>query len=166
MFAGGSYGDPKLLIPAKRAGRHRTVGMGRDNQLDVMASVQVELVDHAVSAGTARAAIVEACRRWHLSELVDSAGLLVSELVTNAIRHAEPPISLLIARPSTDMLRVEVADHSSDPPEADLYPDTETPGGRGLLIVDSFATRWGYQPVGNGKIVWFELASKPATTQP
>lgn len=131
--------------------------MGEDDEHGPTAGRWFDLVDHASSASSARAAVADACRRWRLFELVDTASLLVSELVTNALLHAQPPIGLRITKPSAGLLHIEVADHSPDLPEADLHPDTSTPGGRGLFIVDSLATRWGYRPDGRGKTVWFEL---------
>lgn len=131
--------------------------MGEDDQTGVATGGWFALAAHAQSAGIARAAVADACRRWHLLDLVDTASLLVTELVTNAVRHAQPPIGLRIARPAEGLLHVEVADHSLRPPKPDLDPDTATLSGRGLFLVDALASRWGYRPDGHGKTVWFEL---------
>lgn len=85
--------------------------------------------------------------------------LLVSELVTNAILHAGPPVTLR-ARRDGALLRVEVHDGAPAPPV--LNPQS-TPGatpserGRGLFLVASLADRWGWEDLATGKAVWFEL---------
>jgi len=85
--------------------------------------------------------------------------LLVSELVTNAIRHAQPPLSLRAATLGPG-LRVEVHDGAPDPPvlatQATL-DDEPTESGRGLFLVASLADRWGWDGHSTGKAVWFEL---------
>lgn len=131
--------------------------MGEDQPPGVAAGGWIDLVDHVTSASAARAAVADACRRWCLPELIDTATLLVSELVTNALHHGQPPLGLHITRRAAGLLHIEVADSSPDPPTPDLHPDTSTPGGRGLFIVESLAARWGYRPDGQGKRVWFEL---------
>jgi len=84
------------------------------------------------------------------------AALLVSELTTNAIRHAETHFSLC-ADVTPFALRVEVADGTSDPPVV-MTPDPEQPGGRGMLLVSQLADNWGTEPITDGKLVWFELS--------
>lgn len=94
-----------------------------------------------------------------LSELVDVVELLVTELVTNSIVHAaSAPRVEVVLRPG----RVRVAVHDADPTlPRQRVPDRGRPGGRGLLLVDDLATRWGADPSGDGKVVWFELERPP-----
>lgn len=82
--------------------------------------------------------------------------LLVTELVANAVRHGGGPVTLRLS--STDhYLRIEVTDASPTPPQP-LPGSLEAESGRGLLIVDVLASRWGTtRAVGPGKAVWFEL---------
>jgi anti-sigma regulatory factor (Ser/Thr protein kinase) len=89
-------------------------------------------------------------------ELTGVAALLVSELVTNSVVHARGKVTLR-ARWADDRLRVDVSDRGGGTPTAS-DPDTS---GRGLRIVDAFATRWGQGPRfdGAGCATWFELAS-------
>lgn len=108
---------------------------------------------------TARGAVRDQLRNWGLDSLSDIAALLVSELVTNALRHATGPIGVRLVRPAglTGVLLVEVSDPLPDPPrERIARPEDET--GRGLQLVASSARRWGTRPGGTGKTVWFELA--------
>lgn len=106
----------------------------------------------------ARRSVMETLRAWHLeAEFGDTAVLLVSELVTNSLRHASGPIRVGIGRPDPATLRVEVSDPHPDPPlERVAGPDDE--GGRGLQLVAGTTHRWGTQRGTSGKTVWFELA--------
>ncbi|MFI7339760.1 ATP-binding protein [Streptomyces sp. NPDC050085] len=110
----------------------------------------------------ARAAVRAQLAEWGLEELGDVTTLLVSELVTNAMRYASGPIGVRLCRTAgqRDALRVEVSDPLPDPPRARAAaPDDE--GGRGLQLVACASRRWGTKPGGGasgGKTVWFELA--------
>ncbi|MEV7287256.1 ATP-binding protein [Streptomyces sp. NPDC093252] len=108
---------------------------------------------------TARAEVREQLRDWSLESLSDLAALLVSELVTNALRHATGPVGLRLIRRGggSGMLLVEVSDSLPDLP-TERAPDPEDESGRGLLLVASSADRWGTRPDDSGKTVWFELA--------
>lgn len=98
-------------------------------------------------------------------ELADSARLAVSELVTNAILHAEPPMTVHV-RGTAEHPRIEVTDQSLVPPLrrntdrlVDVEDDSSWPTmGRGLDLVASYSVRWGADitPNGLGKVVWFE----------
>ncbi|WP_405777610.1 ATP-binding protein [Streptomyces sp. NBC_00859] len=106
----------------------------------------------------ARRAVRDTLRAWELDgEFGDVATLLVSELVTNSMRHASGPIGVRLARLDQATLRVEVSDPLPDPPrERAAGPDDE--GGRGLQLVACSAQRWGTARGRSGKTVWFELA--------
>ncbi|MFE3635874.1 ATP-binding protein [Streptomyces cellostaticus] len=108
---------------------------------------------------TARGAVRGQLRGWDLDCVADLAALLVSELVTNALRHATGPIGVRLVRPARlgGTLLVEVSDPLPDPPrERVARPEDES--GRGLQLVAGAARRWGTRPGGGGKTVWFELA--------
>ncbi|MBM7171514.1 serine/threonine-protein phosphatase, partial [Streptomyces sp. G44] len=98
----------------------------------------------------ARSALV----RWGLEELTDSVELLVSEVVTNAVRYASRPITLRLLR--TDVLRCEVGDDVPQLPRLRQARATDE-GGRGLYLVNRMARRWGATRLSTGKVVWFEL---------
>ena len=103
-------------------------------------------------------------------ELAESARLGVSELVTNAILHAEPPITVSV-RGTVSHPRIEVVDHSLAPPQrrqmhllVDLDDEHSwTTMGRGLDLVASYSDRWGADVSrdGSGKVVWFEPSEGP-----
>ncbi|MDT0307732.1 SpoIIE family protein phosphatase [Streptomyces sp. DSM 44917] len=102
----------------------------------------------------ARHQVRETLRDWGLTALADRAELLVSELVTNAVRHARGPVGLRMVHGPT--LLVEVTDPDPAPPrERTAAPEDE--GGRGLPLVARESRRWGSRRVPAGKTVWFEL---------
>lgn len=84
----------------------------------------------------------------------ETAVLLVSELVTNAVVHTRSADVGLRARCDGDTLRVAVDDDAAAPP---VCCDGATPGA-GLALVDSLAARWGWEPLATGKRVWFEVS--------
>ncbi|NUH43982.1 SpoIIE family protein phosphatase [Streptomyces samsunensis] len=109
----------------------------------------------AQTAGQARRLARRALARWDLDDLTDAVELLVSEVVTNAVRYAERPITLRLLR--TDVLRCEVGDDVPQLPRLrQARPSDE--GGRGLYLVNRMARRWGATRLSTGKVVWFELA--------
>ncbi|WP_406729695.1 ATP-binding protein [Streptomyces sp. GD-15H] len=110
------------------------------------------------AVGTARSTVRAQLQGWGIDGVGDLAALLVSELVTNALRHATGPIGVCLSRPSgpDGVLRVEVSDPLPDlPHERVARPEDE--GGRGLQLVACTARRWGTRPGDAGKTVWFEL---------
>ncbi|MBA9050325.1 MULTISPECIES: SpoIIE family protein phosphatase [Streptomyces] len=107
------------------------------------------------SVGQARKVTSARLTQWRLDELSFSAELIVSELVTNAIRHARPPTALRLIR-AENRLICAVTDHSSTSPHmrrARLGDE----GGRGLFLVAQFAPRWGTRYTADGKVIWAEL---------
>ena len=112
----------------------------------------------------ARRWVVETCHEIGRDDLVECAELGVSELVTNALLHATPPLTVRV-RGTADHPRVEVHDGS---PEAPRMP-TEDPDeddllltfGRGLGIVARCATAWGVDLEEDGKTVWFAPSTQP-----
>ncbi|MFE3854097.1 SpoIIE family protein phosphatase [Streptomyces griseorubiginosus] len=90
---------------------------------------------------------------WGLEEFAFTTELVVSELVTNAIRHAVGPIRLRLIRERT--LVCEVLDSGATAPHL-RHPRTTDEGGRGLLLVSQFAQRWGTRFVPEGKVIWAE----------
>ncbi|MFI6942016.1 SpoIIE family protein phosphatase [Streptomyces sp. NPDC050418] len=95
-----------------------------------------------------------ALERWDLSSHTDAVELLVSEVVTNAVRYASRPITLRLLR--TDVLRCEVVDDVPQLPRLRQARATDE-GGRGLYLVNRMARRWGATRLSTGKVVWFEL---------
>ncbi|MFK8912487.1 ATP-binding protein, partial [Streptomyces sp. YS-3] len=112
--------------------------------------------------------------QWDLSERFDEVALVVSELVTNALRHALPadtvrepdasPVRLHLMR-WTSRLVCAVRDPSVDSPSSPGSDDCDAESGRGLFLVDSFSDSWGWHPLTgtlNGKVVWALFRLQPA----
>ncbi|MFJ5806846.1 SpoIIE family protein phosphatase [Streptomyces sp. NBC_01426] len=114
----------------------------------------------------ARRQIRELLHDWADSEQVDSAVLMVSEMVTNVLVHTDGDAVLVadaVGEPGTRRLRVEVADSSDELPHK-RHPGEMASSGRGVLLMEMLADAWGVDPRGEGKSIWFELReqSKPA----
>jgi anti-sigma regulatory factor (Ser/Thr protein kinase) len=88
---------------------------------------------------------------------LDDAALVLSELVGNAVRHAEGDMLQVRLRRTADVLRIAVQDGSTvhPAPRQAAYDDES---GRGMLIIEALSQRWGCQPLADGKIVWAEVA--------
>jgi anti-sigma regulatory factor (Ser/Thr protein kinase) len=109
--------------------------------------------------------------QWGLDDRFDDVALVVSELVTNALRHAlpdearpetgEPPVRLHLMRWSTRLV-CAVRDPSEDRPGGAFAPERteencDAESGRGLFLVDSYSDSWGWHPLAGrltGKVVW------------
>jgi anti-sigma regulatory factor (Ser/Thr protein kinase) len=88
-------------------------------------------------------------------DVIDVVALLVTELVTNAVLHARTQLHLTVqAEPG--VVRLTVEDRSLGTPVVRNY-DTDDVTGRGLALVDMFATRWGVDARPDGKSVWCEI---------
>ncbi|MFD7032069.1 SpoIIE family protein phosphatase [Streptomyces sp. NPDC059917] len=113
----------------------------------------------------ARQQIRELLHDWADEDQRDSAVLMVSEMVTNVLMHTDGD-ALLTAEAVGELgerrLRVEVADSSDEPPHK-RHPGEMASSGRGVLLMEMLADRWGVDPRGDGKSIWFELdeQSKP-----
>ncbi|MEV7774785.1 SpoIIE family protein phosphatase [Kitasatospora sp. NPDC086791] len=102
----------------------------------------------------ARSLVREQLAGWHLEAISDTTELLVSELVTNAVRVARDRVQLQLIR--VDKLLVEVSDDNHNLPSLEPAEQLgET--GRGLTLVTKLAERWGTARKAVGKVVWFEL---------
>jgi anti-sigma regulatory factor (Ser/Thr protein kinase) len=127
-----------------------------DSELDVVASLTMTARSDA--ARRARKFLTDFCRAAQLPpDLCQTAALLVSELVTNAVVHGRTSATVEVHRPA-DTLRVTVRDDNPALPAVGDAPDFTDEHGRGLLIVSKLARRWGVEASGDGKAVWFELA--------
>jgi CheY-like chemotaxis protein/anti-sigma regulatory factor (Ser/Thr protein kinase) len=121
----------------------------------------LELPLDLTSPRRARQFLLSNCARWGCGPVVDTAELVVSELVTNAISHGRSRCELRLGL-SGSALRVEVTDHGGGTPDPLVASDVDE-HGRGLLLVSAVATAWGVEAVpGDGKLVWAQIALPPA----
>ena len=129
------------------------------------------------SIATTRAFTLRTLQKWDAEPRSEDAAAVVTELMTNALRHALPqlarervaassawPIRLGLADPGPYII-CAVADPSTDLP-AVRQPDWQDEAGRGLLVVSSLSDQWGccVAPNGAGKVVWAAFAVKPETS--
>lgn len=119
---------------------------------------------HAVLALGREAAAVPTARQFVLQELAIAAveartccdaALAATELVTNALQHAAPPLTLEI-EVTADLVRIVVADSGGDLPRL-RQPTSQTESGRGLTLLDALASSWGSSPAVSGKRVWCDI---------
>ncbi|MCU0302429.1 MAG: ATP-binding protein [Candidatus Nanopelagicales bacterium] len=104
----------------------------------------------------ARQAVARFLARADLPQLIDDAQLLVSEVVTNAVRHARGPIAVH-AHVRDGFLHLEVGDS-----QPELLPErrearAEDESGRGMELVDKLSARWGWKVTERSKVIWFDL---------
>jgi anti-sigma regulatory factor (Ser/Thr protein kinase) len=119
------------------------------------------------AAGLARQATRDTLVAWQLAYLEETAVLLVSELVTNVVRHARSDALGMALRlePAGASLVIEV--HDGDPHE----PRPRMPGrfdesGFGFVLIEALAGKWGVRQTATGKAVWVELDAGQAANHP
>ncbi|MBM9506758.1 ATP-binding protein [Actinacidiphila acididurans] len=109
------------------------------------------------SAAAARHLVSEALHVWHLPQLADTAALITTELVSNAIRHAKgEEMRVDVTRLTEQRVRVSVVDQDSTRPQMQ-EPDPGGEGGRGLFLVNAESSGWGVDVLPGGKRVWADL---------
>ncbi|GHH85807.1 SpoIIE family protein phosphatase [Streptomyces capitiformicae] len=133
--------------------------LARTRALDAERVAVWNLTDDPALVSNARKLATDQLTRWGLEEAVFVTELVVSELVTNAIRYGGAPIQLRLIRDRT--LICEVSDASSTSPHL-RRARTFDEGGRGLLLVAQLTDRWGSRPSGAGKTIWAEQALPPS----
>jgi len=112
------------------------------------------------SAGAARHFVSDLLAAWDCDDPDEVAVLLTSEVVSNAVRHAADELGIhVLVGLEDDVLRIEVHDGGAGEPRLQRPPDGAV-SGRGLLLVDSLARRWGANRHVTGKVVWFELPAR------
>ena len=110
----------------------------------------------ARSVPEARGYVSAALSQWGHDALVETARLLTSELVTNAVLHARTEMTLAV-EDSDDIVRISVTDESPVPPSLRHHSPTATTG-RGLRLLNQLAREWSVDDENGGKTVWFTLA--------
>jgi anti-sigma regulatory factor (Ser/Thr protein kinase) len=122
-------------------------------------SLELELESSLDAAAEARRALDRVGDELPRARMRD-VRLLVSELVTNAVRHAGldagAPIRLTIAAGDA-VLRIEIADGGNGFEPRAPDPDPTRASGWGLFLVDELADRWGVEPADPGTLIWFEI---------
>jgi anti-sigma regulatory factor (Ser/Thr protein kinase) len=123
----------------------------------VLQKRRVSLPSGPTAPGRARGQVRATIEAWEIPVDTSIAVLLTSELVTNAVRHETGDTITLVVTSAYGQLHVDVHDTSCDlPVPVDGPPDAET--GRGLVLVASLSSSWGYYRTPTGKAVYFTLA--------
>lgn len=125
--------------------RTRALGAGQVAEWDVESD--------PAAVHRVRAAVCAQLVEWQLESLTDTTELVLSELITNAMRHAVGPIAVRLLRDR--MLTCEVYDRSLTSPHL-RHAATMDEGGRGLFLVAQITTRWGTRYTKDGKVIWAE----------
>jgi anti-sigma regulatory factor (Ser/Thr protein kinase) len=118
---------------------------------------EVSLPPHPASVGRARRFVREQLGTIDVHDPGGNAELLVSELVTNAVKHAGTYITVRVVRDG-DGARVEVLDGSTMMPGLRVVT-VGSSSGRGLTLVEHFAREWGAERTPGGKVVWFVVGA-------
>ncbi|MGW7431122.1 ATP-binding SpoIIE family protein phosphatase [Streptomyces sp. NPDC054861] len=171
----------ELVQAVHGPGSHHTTGPLADRREDDIALLLLSRQGGAVREAPRRTMMtvaqaeperIAAARRhlrqllhdWSDADQVDSAVLMVSEMVTNVLIHTDGD-ALLVAEVTCDeksrRLRVEVADSSDELPHK-RHPGEMASSGRGLVLMEMLAHAWGVDPRGEGKSIWFELNEPPS----
>ncbi|MFF8414115.1 ATP-binding SpoIIE family protein phosphatase [Streptomyces omiyaensis] len=145
------------LVP-DRVRDDATLLVVRTRALDARQVAAWELPPDPALVARARAMAAEQLGRWGLDDLAFTTELVVSELVTNAIRHASGPIGLRLIRDRSLICEVSDAQHTS--PHA-RYAGNDEEGGRGLFMVAQLTDHWGTRYMPAGKTIWAEQALPP-----
>lgn len=150
-------------LPPGRLRDDVTLLLARTRVVDAGSTATWQLAADPAIVGDARHLVLDQLTAWDLDELAFSTELIVSELVTNAIRHAGGPVRLRLIR--ADTLTCEVSDSSNTQPRMRRARSSEE-GGRGLYIVAQLSHRWGSRYSRDGKTVWSEQTLPLALHQP
>ncbi|MFI2356558.1 SpoIIE family protein phosphatase [Streptomyces anulatus] len=147
------------LVPGGTSADDTALLLVRTRALDTDRVADWELTAEPVSVGRARELATGQLEAWGLEELAFATQLVVSELVTNAVRYAGGPLGLRLIRDRT--LVCEVADTGHTSPHL-RHSAADDEGGRGLFIVAQLVQRWGTRYTPTGKTIWTEQALPPA----
>lgn len=124
------------------------------------------LAREAAMVPMARQCVQGAAEEWGLPELADDAGLIVTELAANAVKHARwASIRVSVVHLEGGRVRVSVTDRSHLLPAMEVV-DAEAVGGRGLMLVAALSRDWGVVKLPWGKRVWADVESKAEEIRP
>ncbi|MYV39955.1 SpoIIE family protein phosphatase [Streptomyces sp. SID1328] len=130
-----------------------TLLLARTRALEPAQVASWELPNEPAAVPTARHLVSRQLKEWGLEHLVTKMELIVSELVTNAVRHGDGPSRIRLIR--HHLLTCEVSDSHTGHPRP-RHPRNLDESGRGLYLVAQLSRRWGSRSAADGKVVWAE----------
>ncbi|WP_227025738.1 SpoIIE family protein phosphatase [Streptomyces fodineus] len=145
--------------------------VARTRRLDATQIAEWHVSPDPAEVGRVRAACGRRLAQWGLERISFTAELVLSELITNAIRYGGEPITVRLLRTvsrggfAADTLICEVSDGSSTSPRLRRAKATDE-SGRGLFLVAQYAERWGTRYTRDGKVIWTELSLSHGTAGP
>ncbi|MFD4576317.1 SpoIIE family protein phosphatase [Streptomyces sp. NPDC058417] len=142
----------EAMLPARPSDDIALI-VARTRALDAGQVAEWEVPVDPAAVGEVRAAVARQLAVWDLEELSFTTELILSELVTNAIRYGSPPVRVRLLRDRT--LICEVSDSSNTSPHL-RYAAMTDEGGRGLFLVAQLTDRWGTRYTPAGKVIWAE----------
>jgi anti-sigma regulatory factor (Ser/Thr protein kinase) len=143
--------------------------MRRDDRRQIiMCATELTLASLPNAPAYGRLLVQRSLRTWGIAHMIEEAQLVMSELLTNAVKASAELTTIQVRMAVTEgtSLLIEVRDCNPEPPILkDAAGDNE--GGRGLMIVDALCERWGYyHPTHRRKAVWAELVIQLPTREP
>ncbi|MDT0265720.1 SpoIIE family protein phosphatase [Streptomyces sp. DSM 44915] len=141
------------LLPERAPANDVALLVARVRPLPPGTTAHWQLPAEPAVVGRARDLVLGQLREWDLSELAFPTELIISELITNAIRYAGGPVGVRLIR--DEALICEVSDPSETQPHLRRARPTDE-GGRGLFLVAQLAHRWGSRYTATGKTIWTE----------
>jgi hypothetical protein len=141
-LTGGAHDDDVALLYARDEGVPRRVSV-------------MGLSAEPLVAARGRKFVASTLASWGLADRGDAVAMIVTELISNAVRHSNSPLSLRLHHVDGRLI-VEVADGDDRQPRR-IQAAVQDENHRGLYIVDVLARRWGARSTSSGKIVWAEL---------
>ncbi|MFI1226332.1 MULTISPECIES: SpoIIE family protein phosphatase [unclassified Streptomyces] len=135
--------------------------VARTHVMDPTQTAYWDVTDDPAAVSGIRGEVSRRLAEWGVEHLSYASELIVSELVTNAIRYGIPPIGLRLVHHDSRVI-CEVSDGSSTSPHLRQAADTDE-GGRGLFLIARFAQRWGTRYRARGKVIWAEQSLRDET---
>jgi anti-sigma regulatory factor (Ser/Thr protein kinase) len=154
-----------VVLRAERARRCEAGELSQSDPSQLWETAELRLSLDVQAPAVARAAVADRLGDSVTTAVLEAAQLVVSELVTNGVRHSGASggetLTVRLAL-SAGTVRLEVEDPGSDGTVAPRQPDVDGGGGRGLNLVQAISERWGVERVaGRGTRVWAQLALQP-----
>jgi anti-sigma regulatory factor (Ser/Thr protein kinase) len=162
--------NAELRADLRSVPRQRRAGARANGRVDGSERIEARLALDLQAPGAARGVVADCLGHRVASSVFDNAQLLVSELVSNSVRHSGMPADaevIVSVDLTPGMVRLDVEDPGHNGAIAPHRPDCESGGGFGLNLVEALSERWGMERVAaGGTRVWAQLARAPLIALP